>query len=994
MNEFERIRVFLGTVRRRALVEAMLRTGGATGATMVAALLLMAMIASGVGPAAFWPTATFGVMATLVMGGVGLALIRAWRLRRDDRVLAHLVGTQMPELRSDLLSAVELGTTSAAPEGASFGILQAFYTAVATAVTPVKVQQLIPLGRAARRGLILGLMGALLTAGFIWAPGTIRRGLALLTHTPTRFEGAIGSTDPIIGDVKLVYTFPPYTGLPRRVVEGSSGDIVALKGTKVQWEAPAFLRAREALFLLGEQGEAGERPVVISKGVLSSSLTITENQVYRVWLSPLLGRPVREARGHRIVVEADQPPRVEIFGPADRLQLATPKPIEVGYAASDDFGLGDVDLVWRADDGVEQRQRLRDGAGKRSDQGKTVFEPDWARLGQGATVSYRIEAKDRDEVSGAKVGTSRTLFLVIENPREDLDEQLHNERAVLEKLIDNLAERLELHQHPPGTAGGAVDLVNHLGTWAGLHEAEETQIAGLGRIIDDEKRGGAASKGLLQSLSEIADRLGKRLREENDLLGALKKKTDEGALGATAFAKLFDHGKKHTDDLETSVLLLDDLIGRQRLEDLAALAKDLTQAFDRLKDLLARFESTKDEALRRQLEREIRDLKARIEELASKVAAVKARNEVSTEWQNMPDMKAAEDKAQKFMQALEKGDSRALKDALGELGDALKDIQGMLQKNSDDFGGERFPQEQQAMNDLKKKIGDLEGDERALAGDGKALVDELDEESKKKLEGKLGELSRELEKQADELRRKLTTPMPRELNDDAEDELKKAQESAKQLKRLLPDRDWGEAKKEAERASASLRKVNRAVDERDKGKGKKPRSQGLEEFSKQAMEAGGLAQDLAQKLNELAPKSGEKMSQGQKQRAAGMAERQKTLGAKAKELSKEAPDLRSVAEQMGQAAEEFEGGQPREGAGKAKDAADRLAKLREGMEQQGQQGRQGTRGRSNREPVRIPGADDSRAPREWRQELMEAMREHAPERYQDEVRKYYEDLVK
>ena len=59
-----------------------------------------------------------------------------------------------------------------------------------------------------------------------------------------------------------------------------------------------------------------------------------------------------------------------------------------------------------------------------------------------------------------------------------------------------------------------------------------------------------------------------------------------------------------------------------------------------------------------------------------------------------------------------------------------------------------------------------------------------------------------------------------------------------------------------------------------------------------------------------------------------------------------------------------------------------------------QQGRQGTRGRSNRDPVRIPGADDSRAPREWRQELLEAMREQAPERFQEEVRKYYEDLVK
>jgi hypothetical protein len=44
--------------------------------------------------------------------------------------------------------------------------------------------------------------------------------------------------------------------------------------------------------------------------------------------------------------------------------------------------------------------------------------------------------------------------------------------------------------------------------------------------------------------------------------------------------------------------------------------------------------------------------------------------------------------------------------------------------------------------------------------------------------------------------------------------------------------------------------------------------------------------------------------------------------------------------------------------------------------------------------VRIPNADEYKAPREWRQELMEAMRERAPEKFRDEVRRYYEELVR
>ena len=100
---------------------------------------------------------------------------------------------------------------------------------------------------------------------------------------------------------------------------------------------------------------------------------------------------------------------------------------------------------------------------------------------------------------------------------------------------------------------------------------------------------------------------------------------------------------RHVAELENDVLLLDDLIGRQRLEDLAALGKELTDAHQRLRDLLERYQKTKDPALRRQLEREARELRARLAELAQKIAAVKARNDVPEEWRNMPDLKNVAD---------------------------------------------------------------------------------------------------------------------------------------------------------------------------------------------------------------------------------------------------------------------------------------------------------------------------------------------------------------
>jgi hypothetical protein len=46
------------------------------------------------------------------------------------------------------------------------------------------------------------------------------------------------------------------------------------------------------------------------------------------------------------------------------------------------------------------------------------------------------------------------------------------------------------------------------------------------------------------------------------------------------------------------------------------------------------------------------------------------------------------------------------------------------------------------------------------------------------------------------------------------------------------------------------------------------------------------------------------------------------------------------------------------------------------------------------EKVEIPGAEAWRAPAEFRKELLDAMKQGTPERYEGEVKRYYEELVK
>ena len=55
--------------------------------------------------------------------------------------------------------------------------------------------------------------------------------------------------------------------------------------------------------------------------------------------------------------------------------------------------------------------------------------------------------------------------------------------------------------------------------------------------------------------------------------------------------------------------------------------------------------------------------------------------------------------------------------------------------------------------------------------------------------------------------------------------------------------------------------------------------------------------------------------------------------------------------------------------------------------------RQGGAGR-NREKVEIPDAEQFQAPREYRKDLLDAMKQGAPDRYKEQVKRYYEELVK
>jgi len=105
--------------------------------------------------------------------------------------------------------------------------------------------------------------------------------------------------------------------------------------------------------------------------------------------------------------------------------------------------------------------------------------------------------------------------------------------------------------------------------------------------------------------------------------------------------------------------------------------------------------------------------------------------------------------------------------------------------------------------------------------------------------------------------------------------------------------------------------------------------------------------------------------------------------------------IKESAHLMGKASDKLRGLQPQEAHGSQEAAADRLAQLRRQMEEARQPKQWGQVGSSVlRERIRIPGADAFRPPKEFRQDILDAMKEKPPGTYRNQVRRYYEELVR
>ncbi|HLM44908.1 MAG TPA: DUF4175 family protein, partial [Myxococcaceae bacterium] len=182
-------------------------------------------------------------------------------------------------------------------------------------------------------------------------------------------------------------------------------------------------------------------------------------------------------------------------------------------------------------------------------------------------------------------------------------------------------------------------------------------------------------------------------------------------------------------------------------------------------------------------------------------------------------------------------------------------------------------------------------------------------------------------------------------------------------------------------------------------------------------------EDVNRKLQSLFPPPGSQMRQQDKQQLQQLAQQQQSLEQKAKGLRQQMQDMEQMAplfgqeagdqmdeigRRMGEAAQRMEGKDANRGYGEQQAALEGLKQFQQQMKESQQRGkgkgkglplpmgmgRREGNGRDPRDKVEIPDEEAYQAPKEFRKDLLDAMKEGTPEKYQDQVKRYYEELVK
>jgi hypothetical protein len=941
-----------------------------------------------------------GIGALIAMLIAAGAIAFGWIVPRKnyarDRELARWVGRRHSVIASDLLSSVELVHAPVRPGAPSAALVDALVDATQKELAKISPASLLPAASVPRaRAWMLGALAANI-ALLVIVPHFVSVGWRrLVAAPPAPYDGAELSAVPLVGDLDVTLTAPAYAKRKNADLQSSSGDLRGLPGTGVVLKAHLLVPTSTAEIVVepvvGGSGETKRIAAKVDGDSLTAALTIDRSARYRFAITAPDGSRSIEASPRSIEAEVDQAPTVQLLAPGDPLDVSNMKSVELAYVIEDDFAVTSAELVWEA--GKDHGKKVIPIDASARAQGKLTWDIAEVQVPSGGDVRYWIEAKDNDSVGGPNLGKSRELHLRVISPRERHEETLNRQQAVAEKVLKNLGARLT----GPGDDIAARDELDRQ-----LRDAL-VELRSVSSAFDKDPH---ASELMRKALGAMGERLDKVMSSEQLIE---QKFVPKGAVKAKSGTfQLID--PKLVVELEDDTITLADWLDRERVEGLLDLTDEISAHQKRLADLLAQYSRTKDPRLLEEIDREMRALDRTYAELQKHQQGMP--EDVMDQYVHRDAVQAQQGSScmAEVAALVHAGKTAAAQAKLETCQMQHQRAQSSLEGSLAQLRGDKFTEEQKKLDEVMNELADVAKDQDDIAAESNRLfeqyaqkADEVAKDHKREASKKIGALVERLKKKIDAINEGGLTPF-------AKEELDIVDRRLGDVDKMVGDGDLAEALAMAKQAKASLETIEgeleAAISDDPKSKWADATADALDGVEKTQP----VAKELIDELSALAPRPDQIMS-GDDQRALERlrrrqsmnSQRAKRLGDRTKQLGGELPGdaaselgkkLGSAVDHMGKADDRMKGKDPSGAREATRAAADDLAKARDRARSAARQAQQNIVGD---EPIRIPGADEYKAPERFREDLLEAAKKHgqqAPDGYGDMIKRYYEELIK
>ena len=1020
-------RALIEAVRSRQRQQLWLRGAlwGALGAWAVLLLAgLLAELRPGLGPVLLW-LAPAVFLAVLLAFGLWLGRRQVGTPERTARLIAR----RAPKLGLDVLSAIELEHALAAPGPGGFSpeLARAFLRdtgARAARVDPATIVDGAPLKRA-----VQALAGMLVLSLVLLAVSRERlvtgwRVALASSETPA---GEPIRREPITGDVELTYRYPDHTGWVPRTVSGTRGDIQAPAGTVVELSSRSDRPVERAGLSIGETFV----PLRVEDGrSLSGSFVVERAGSYAFVFQDASGKEVARGPDLTISVEADGAPEVTLRAPEEELEVDPEDVVELRFEARDDFGLSALQLVYRLPGRSEEtRVKLPLEDGRRME-GRYSWDTAKLLLAPGDRVTYYIEATDNDAVRGPKTGVSRTQVLERYDASRKRREALARVEQLWGELLELLADRMESADRDHNAESSAIlagRRVDGRGTLLVTTLREVASELADARDVPPE---------LAAALNNVADSTGSRVRATSDFRSVLERVVDRGSgLNRDLRRRLGELVSEEIATEENDILYLEALIDRRKMEELRAMGEQLLQERRSLASRIEELRNAPDEAGReaalqevQALRRRIQELMHRMSELAKGIRDEHLNAEALQELMSEGDMGSMLDEVEQLLRDGKMDEALA---KLQELGMQMEEMLQDFERAEENLGAEQFPELTEAFMRFQEDLQETVATQEKLAKQTRALQDQASAQDRSRIAQKGAAARDALLEKVERITRDYQELPGERLDRQALPSLERAQEALRATREALDAKDYdlaAEASRQAAENAEALQRWGQLQRERDAIFFNPPDAQEeTRQLAERLERDAQLAREVHDALSSLFPEPGSQLSASEKQRMEQLAKQQRELQQKAEGLSEQlqamqqmAPvfdqeamnQMGQVAQRMGQAGEHLEGQDARRGHGEQRGALEGLERFQQQMQQQGQgkggrgiplplmaggspNGRREGNGRGvSQDQVDLPDPDDFESPQAFRKELLDAMKQGAPDRYREQLKRYYEELVR